>query len=262
MTSRTDVKQLNRVQQTLVTQAQRELGKLWAETADMLPAARRDALLELIPALVRKYGDVGSQAAAEWYDLIRGKWLESAGAGGTFTAQSYTPDYVDDELTQTIRAYADALFPENTRGAVAEDLLRFINSKLDKWIKQAARDTIVKNAQRDPHHPRYARVPSGAVTCAFCSMLASRGFEYASAETAGALRKYHSDCDCEIVPEWDSDAHIEGYKPAELYADYENARKAALSLLSDSRDLTEYDILNQMRKHVGKYTDSLTSETL
>lgn len=46
---------------------------------------------------------------------------------------------------------------------------------------------------------RYARVPSGT-SCAFCLMLASRGFVYHSATSAGEDKgHYHTNCHCKIV---------------------------------------------------------------
>ena len=72
----------------------------------------------------------------------------------------------------------------------------------------------MRASKHDPSKPRYARVPSGAKTCAFCAMLASRGFVYASEDKAGALGQYHKDCDCEIIPSWDrKNPKIEGYDP-------------------------------------------------
>lgn len=52
----------------------------------------------------------------------------------------------------------------------------------------------------DPTSPRWALVPRGAMTCAFCLMLASCGFAYQSDETAGRQMQYHRDCD--IIPSW------------------------------------------------------------
>src|SRR5699024_3331789 len=67
----------------------------------------------------------------------------------------------------------------------------------------------------------YARVPTGSDTCAFCIMLASRGFVYSSSKAAGELSKFHGDCDCAIVAE---DGVVpEGYDPDELYEKYQNA---------------------------------------
>ncbi len=52
-------------------------------------------------------------------------------------------------------------------------------------------------------------MPQGAETCRFCIMLASRGAVYESELTAGAVRHFHPNCDCKIVPDWGGG--IEGY---------------------------------------------------
>lgn len=75
---------------------------------------------------------------------------------------------------------------------------------------------------------RYARVPTGAETCPFCIMLASRGFVYHS---EAAARHAHSGCNCVVVPCFDSyyagtsrrfsaSAVIEGYDLDGLYRKY------------------------------------------
>ncbi len=71
-----------------------------------------------------------------------------------------------------------------------------------------------------PQRPRYARVPSGAETCRFCIMLASRGAVYLSKDNAGAVSHYHANCDCKVVPDWGDD--IEGYDPDEYYKLWKN----------------------------------------
>lgn len=40
-------------------------------------------------------------------------------------------------------------------------------------------------------------------TCAFCAMLALRGFAYTNQEAAGGEgNAFHHDCDCRIIPTW------------------------------------------------------------
>ena len=78
----------------------------------------------------------------------------------------------------------------------------------------------------DPTKPRWARVPRGAKTCAFCLMLASRGFAYLSEDAAGRQMQYHADCDCDIVPSWGS-AKLKDYDPDKYYEMYQAAEAAA-----------------------------------
>src|SRR5690606_30591406 len=119
--------------------------------------------------------------------------------------------------------------------------LQRIMSAALRMVLQPGRDTIADNVGRDPARPRWARVPVGK-TCAFCSMLASRGAVYASEETA-RMRHYHDDCNCGAIPMWDGDDYPEGYDPDALYEQYASARSAAGTtsvkpLLSKLRDQT------------------------
>ena len=74
----------------------------------------------------------------------------------------------------------------------------------------------------------YARVPTGKETCGFCLMLASRGFDYKSRESAGytrvAFNRFHDRCDCRVVA-GDSTTVVEGYDPDWLYDAYLDARE-------------------------------------
>lgn len=64
----------------------------------------------------------------------------------------------------------------------------------------------------------WARVLTGAESCPFCVMLASRGAVYQSKETAAAFKhetkQGHNACDCRIVPVWDKN-HWEGKEQAD-----------------------------------------------
>ena len=71
---------------------------------------------------------------------------------------------------------------------------------------------------------RFARVPNGP-SCGFCIMLASRGFVYASAETAGEFKKYHDSCDCRIIA-GTKGTKVVGYDPDALYERYARCVRA------------------------------------
>ena len=64
-------------------------------------------------------------------------------------------------------------------------------------------------------------------------MLASRGWVYLDAQSAGTARQWHGDCDCQIVPAWGGGGKkipkIAGYDPDALYAQYEAARDAVVA---------------------------------
>lgn len=87
--------------------------------------------------------------------------------------------------------------------ALANETLRVI----ERHVEDAARQAIVDAARHDPDAVGYARVATGAETCAFCLMLVSRGPVYKSADTAllrdGTDEPYHNNCDCKAVPVFD-----------------------------------------------------------
>lgn len=79
------------------------------------------------------------------------------------------------------------------------------------YIRRAAQDSMVENCGKA--NLRFARVPSGFETCAFCFMLASRGFVYRSELKAGFGHAFHPNCNCTIVPGAEGRTKIDGYDP-------------------------------------------------
>lgn len=242
---------LSQANQSVVAQAQSELDKVFETVINMYddPADQRDALLELVPAIARKYSNIDSVAAAEWYEKVRHKWI----IDDDYTVDSrYDPD--DAPMRKTVRRLAGHLWDDekNGRGPDYDAAKRGLHASMDRWVKAGGRETIMRASKHDPSKPRYARVPSGAKTCAFCAMLASRGFVYASEDKAGALGQYHKDCDCEIIPSWDrKNPKIEGYDPDGLYREYLEARDSM-----ESEQPTLKEILTAMKSQPGRYNDS------
>lgn len=93
--------------------------------------------------------------------------------------------------------------------------------RIDYEIKRGAGTTVLNAGMSDPVKPRYARVPTGAETCDFCIMLASRGFVYHSETSAGMLDHWHANCDCRIVPGFGKEPSVDGYDPDHYYEQYE-----------------------------------------
>jgi hypothetical protein len=100
--------------------------------------------------------------------------------------------------------------------------LEHLSGGVQRLVLQPARATIADSVDQDPADARWARVPSGLTTCAFCRLLASRGAAYHSEESAGGLaNSYHSDCDCVPTPVWpgesepyDVDQYLDEYAAA------------------------------------------------
>jgi len=118
---------------------------------------------------------------------------------------------------------------------------------LDELVKQPYRSTIQNSATSS--HAAWARVPSGAETCAWCIMLASRGAVYHSKELAQLGtngKKYHGHCDCVPTLVRGPQDYPKGYDPGALYGQYEAGRAQA-----DSGNPTE--ILAAMREQSGSH---------
>jgi hypothetical protein len=204
--------------------AQNELRGFFSTVDLGRPELVRDALLEIVPLLVREYGELAATVAAEWFEEVH---------PGAFLAQTAADTFPSTAVAENVRYHAGALFTDDPYATVEG-----LAGALQRFVFYSGRQTVARNVQLDPERPRFARVPSGSRTCAWCSMLASRGFVYLSGETAGINDHYHDDCDCQITPQWDSSAHIEGYDPDRLYDQYLRAREAAGS--GDPKDIAAY----------------------
>lgn len=166
-----------------------------------------DALLAVLPT----YADAAAQASADFYDAARE--LSVGEPVGAQALSGYDPAATDG----AVRAMAQRAVGGNI--AAFNDL---VLQRVDYELKRAAGNSIVANGMRDPRKPRFARVPTGAETCDFCLMLASRGFVYHSNRSAGALNHWHPHCDCRVVMGWDGD-RVEGYNPQEIYDRWQEA---------------------------------------
>lgn len=177
---------------------------------DATVAERREAAKLIMEGFVQGYDDVAAEFAAQWYDHRAeqgGARLEQA-----ITTTTYKPESVDAVARYQAKKLAkggDAAFAKACGEFARNDAFRSLN------------ETISANVGRDKDKGvRFARVPAGLETCAFCIMLASRGAVYRTRKTAGEFKHFHRRCDCKIVPgfEDDPDAElVEGFRPRELH---------------------------------------------
>ena len=107
--------------------------------------------------------------------------------------------------------------------ASQSDMQRQLGNALGYQINRAAGRASRNCGQQDSRRPRFARVPTGTETCAWCISMAGLGFHYITEETASHT---HSGCDCRIVPSWGGSG-VEGYDSTEyrdLWRDANYAR--------------------------------------
>lgn len=215
--------------------------------------------------IVREYTQLAAKLADDYYQRTRNLWAEY----GNVTL----PSLGDYKLIDTEQAlwnvqhqlinekyiglrYRDALSGNTKYGITLADLWPDLSNVDDAqqfiadMMRVGARLQTERNIRLDPTQPRWARVPQGK-TCAFCTMLASRGFAYTSEEAAGGLGNYyHNDCDCKLVPSW-GEQTLEGYNLQEYRDLYYNAKAAA--------DSDNYrDVLKTMRRQSpGRVSDGV-----
>ena len=247
MTTRRDVDRLSAATSRLASSAQEDLAILFGGLDLARPEAARDELVEFLPRLTALYGEAAASAAAEWFEGLRADAVDTP-------YEAVLADPVDDtQVAQTARYAAGRLF-----AGAPDQALAVLSGATQRYVTYMARATVARNAAHDPARPRWARVPQGPRTCAFCTMLAARGFVYHSEDKAGGdAHRFHDDCHCQIVPEWDrSRAHIDGYDPDAMHAMYEQARQAAVA---DGEPADAEHILARMRRmHPQALTDGAT----
>lgn len=224
-----------------------------------------------IKELVRGYTAQAAQMADDYYETTRQLWSEYAGVD--LPAYEGGPVDPDRALWQVQGGFSNTDFNGLTYQQVKSGQSRAGMTMDDLWpdltniddaqqfiadmIHASNRLTIQRDMRADPTHPRWARVPQGSKTCAFCMMLASRGFAYTSDETAGRDKGgnyYHDDCKCAVVPSWGKQK-LAGYDETALKRTYKD-----MKTLADR----EYggDLLKAYRSTPGLCTDSVIPDTL
>jgi len=185
-------------------------------TADV--ADIRNAVIAIMQPACGASSTMAARLAADFYDGLRARF----GIDDGFTAD--VDSQREPEATEgAVRAFAQDLVDEKP----IEQFIGKCADRIDYETRRAANECIAYNAKNDPRKPRWARIPTGAETCQFCIMLASRGFVYHSEETASHA---HSSCDCRVVPSWDKSPTAQGYDPDKYYdmwkhpEKYENAQ--------------------------------------
>lgn len=217
-----------------------ELDLMVEEAADEIETAVERGLVDK-QQIVTDWTQTAAQRADDYYQAVREAWKEYAGVDMP-PLDSYGLVDVNQALWETQSQlvneryigmrYQDAISGHTKYGVTIQDLWPSMENIDDAqqfiadMMFNSARLQTMHDMRHDPTKPRWARVPSGAKTCAFCMMLASRGFAYLSDETAGrGGSRYHADCDCKVIPSWGKQT-LKGYDLDEYQQIYENAHHA------------------------------------
>ena len=190
---------------------------MMANNPGMSVAELRDEAVEAIDSSLYAFGDQASSLALGLFDeiVVDGHGLD---------AETVIEDAIDPDMIEGGVRYSARQLVEGDTDAFARDV-----ADLSRYyIKRSAMENMVRNCDRNDL--RYARVPSGRETCAFCFMLSSRGFVYRSEATAGSAHAYHRNCDCVIVPGFGglpADKQVEGYDPDSMLDRWHKCQAAA-----------------------------------
>lgn len=190
------------------------------------PYAVKAALLAFVPDLVQTYGDTAAVLAADYYDMLR----DVPPSAASFRAVLAQPP-VTEQVQATTRWAIGPLFSAEPDPVSALSLL---SDSAQRLILQSGRDTVFGSAWSDPVTAGVARVPSGADTCEFCVMLASRGPVYRSEASAGESTRFHDGCDCTTLVVRVGEPLPDGYDPDRYYDAYMQGSGTGRYSLTDS----------------------------
>ena len=201
--------------QSLVLLAQRDLSDFWG-SLNLLgdPTRIRDLLLEFFPELLATYGDAAALLGADWYDMLR----DVPPSAARFRAALASPAKADQAIGSARWALGPLFADEPDPAAALSQLM----GSAQRLVLQPGRDSTWQASRSDPVRVSFARVPAGATTCKWCVKLASRGFDYETAKSAGEGREFHDNCNCVIIPGQGEDDLPDGHDLAEfkrLYAE-------------------------------------------
>ena len=161
------------------------------------------ALIAYAHALVTKYGEGSAELACQMYDAL----AEAQGVTLPAAEPAATAEY--GEVARMVNA-TKRQNPANLPNGVR------------RLVKRAGADTTLHNAIRDG--AEWAWVPHGD-TCPFCIMLASNGWQKASAKLlkGGHAEHIHANCDCEFAVRFDGSTSVAGYDPEKYLKQYRAA---------------------------------------
>lgn len=165
----------------LNTLAARELGGLFRSL--QAGDSPEEALRDLLPALIDRYGAAAATVAADWYDDLR----ESLGVGGRFVA---IPADIEDTGTQALIGWAlDAATDDGS-------LVALLEGGIQRRVVNFGRFTITESSYADPRADGWMRLGVGT-NCPFCNVLISRGAVYSESTVTFAS---HDHCNCIAAP--------------------------------------------------------------
>lgn len=210
----------------------------WARAADQVR--------EIAERVCNIYGLAAQTLAGQWYDYCQQLATDQP-------PEQLTGDTEQRSVIPAVNEQVDKLFD---RVYTEQQLVQALQSVVTEHIKQRAADEIGARAMESKAKGRkvgYCRVPVGD-TCAYCVMLASRGFDYLTEKSAASAS--HDGCDCVVVPFHKADS-IPGYE--DQLRGYRDQYDEARRLVKDPPKELQERFDEAKAKHDEDYRAGLTA---
>jgi len=227
-----------------------------------------DQLMTVSYRVMKPFRDEGTQLAREFYDDNRTEQLPNAEPHDIYTDDHYPERWYRETM---LPVYQKLQRTGNVENAVEESVAR-----VTKVYEDAQRRTLIQGISSDKSQPvkGFARFDPRPPTCAFCTMMISRGPVYnkdRDGSTAGwpfdtqrleklilddnpdeineLMNKWHPKCTCIVVPVYKHSNYPSEAQEKDALEIYIAGRKAAIKRAKkENKKLTTRLILDEMRK--------------
>lgn len=227
-----------------------------------------DQLMTVSYRVMKPFRDEGTQLAREFYDDNRAEQLPNAERHDIFTDDHYLERWYRETM---LPVYQKLQRTGNVENAVEESVAR-----VTKVYEDAQRRTLIQGIASDTSQPikGFARFDPRPPTCAFCTMMISRGPVYNKSKdgnTAGwpfdtqrleklildddpdeineLMNKWHPKCTCIVVPVYKYSNYPSEAQEKDALEIYIAGRKAAIKRAKkEGKKLSTRLILDEMRK--------------
>lgn len=209
-------------------------------------------VIQLMAAVGQKYGLLGGELGAQWYDLCSRL--------ANIEVEPAELQQPADEGALKTRAGWYLTHSTSSDEAIAN----FLHNVITESIRETGNANLWRDYTRGLVAGRWARVPVGD-TCAWCLMLASQGAWYVSEESALGKESghYHDGCDCVAVYHANPD-NIPNYpqltRYKEMYYNAENAREANRAGTKPYSDELQKRVDDARERHRRMYENGETDK--
>jgi len=214
----------------------------FGQRPDATIAETREFCISMLRRVGTEYGEKAGDAAYAMRAIV----ADAMGVELPETDYAYEPD---PERVGDVPRYQ----VEKLKAGDVDGFKRAIADAARYFSERGANDTMAALGRRDAKKlgskVRFARIPTGATTCPYCCMLASRGFVYSS--ELAALNANHRNCDCRIV-EGFAGMEVEGYDPDRYYDMWKHPEKYENAEVELSEDAEYYKTIVEQLKEKGE----------